>query len=351
MVTVAIPAYNAQRFLPHGLDSVRNQTYNNLEIIIANDGSTDGTGDLCDQLASTDSRIKVLHLPHQGVGATRNALVENATGEYFYFCDVDDYIEPNLIELNIDVMIKNNLDMTIFGFVVENVASGTSDTVVMEDRLMLRAEEFKQFYREKMIRMDYGYGYLHSKFFRTTFLHSLFEKGIRFEHIPMHEDELFLNEAFKYVESACSLSQPLYHYMIYPKGNATSTYRSDDNVYSVKLFMSRISLCNEWIKDDKSMLETFRKQLLTAISYPIFQQQYYSQAHLSLKQQYEEIRHALNIPEVRECTKYCHIPLCDHPGSIFSKLLDWGFYQNQPLLLLLARKLRDCYQKIVKGRH
>ena len=98
LVTIAIPAYNAQRFLPKGLDSVRNQTYQHIEILIADDGSSDSTASICEDLAKKDSRIRVLHLPHQGVGPTRNSLIENAHGDFFYFCDIDEHIDPHLVE-------------------------------------------------------------------------------------------------------------------------------------------------------------------------------------------------------------------------------------------------------------
>lgn len=348
LVTIAIPAYNAQRFLPQGLDSVRNQTYKNIEILIADDGSSDSTAALCDQLATQDTRIRVLHLPHQGVGATRNALLENAKGDFLYFCDIDDYMELNSVEVNLNALVKNNLDVSFFGFIVEYKATGLSDSDVLEEHIMYSNEEFKQFYCNQLMNLSYGCGYLHTKFFRMSFLRPLFENGIRFEPIPMHEDEIFNLNIFKHITRACSLPQTLYHYVIYPKGNTTTTFRSSNTDSSVLLYQHRIKLYNEWIKDNSRILDAYRQQLLVAISYSIIKYEYYSQADMSFAQHYRYISQALNLPEVRECATHCHIPLCDHPNSIFSKLIDRNFYRNRPFLFLLSRNARDLYRKLLK---
>ena len=90
LVTVAIAAYNVERFLQDGIRSVLSQTYKNLEILLVDDGSTDSTPFLCDEIAKQDSRIKVIHKENGGLGSARNVGIDKAKGKYLYFFDVDD---------------------------------------------------------------------------------------------------------------------------------------------------------------------------------------------------------------------------------------------------------------------
>ena len=334
LVTIAIPAYNAQRFLPKGLDSVRNQTYQHIEILIADDGSSDSTASICEDLAKIDSRIRVLHLPHQGVGPTRNSLIENAHGDFFYFCDIDDHIDPHLVEENVNSLEKNNLDVSFFGLTVENHTIGLSDSVSLKSHIMISNDQFKEFYCTELSVSPYGCGHMPTKFFRMSFLRPLYINGIKFEHIPMHEDELFNLAIFKHITHACSLPLTL--------------YRPDDTINSVKLYQQRIKLYSEWIIDNNKVLNAYREQLLIAISYSIMKYEYYSQSDMTFSQNLKTISHALNLPEVRDCVSHCHIQLCDYPNSIFSKLIDHFFYRNRPLLFLLSRNARDIYRKLKK---
>ena len=98
LITVSIPAYNIPEYLPRCVRSVTAQTYRNLEILLVDDGSTDGTGELCDALAKEDSRIRVFHKENGGTSRARNLALEHAAGEYVGFVDSDDYIEPDMYE-------------------------------------------------------------------------------------------------------------------------------------------------------------------------------------------------------------------------------------------------------------
>ena len=98
MISVIVPAYNVKPYLEKCVASLVGQTYKELEIILVNDGSTDGTGVLCDQLALTDKRIKVIHKENGGLSDARNAGIDVAEGEFYSFIDGDDYIEPDTYE-------------------------------------------------------------------------------------------------------------------------------------------------------------------------------------------------------------------------------------------------------------
>ena len=94
LVTVVVPVYNVRPFLETCLDSLLQQTYPYLEILLIDDGSTDGSGDLCDHYARKDSRIQVIHQENGGLGAARNEGIRRAGGEYLSFVDSDDWVSP-----------------------------------------------------------------------------------------------------------------------------------------------------------------------------------------------------------------------------------------------------------------
>ncbi len=98
LITVIVPVYNILEYLPRCVHSVTAQTYTRLEIILVDDGSTDGTGELCDELAKEDARIRVFHKENGGSSSARNLALSKAQGEYVGFVDSDDYIEPDMYE-------------------------------------------------------------------------------------------------------------------------------------------------------------------------------------------------------------------------------------------------------------
>ena len=98
LITVIVPAYNIPEYLPRCIHSITAQTYRNLEILIVDDGSTDGTSELCDRLAAEDSRIRGFHRENGGTSRARNLGLEHASGEYVGFVDSDDFISPDMYE-------------------------------------------------------------------------------------------------------------------------------------------------------------------------------------------------------------------------------------------------------------
>lgn len=106
LVSIIIPVYNVKDFLVDCLDSVINQSYKNLDIILVDDGSTDGSGIICEEYARQDKRIRVIHQVNQGLSAARNSGIEIMRGEYVYFIDSDDYIAKDTIEVLFNTIKK-----------------------------------------------------------------------------------------------------------------------------------------------------------------------------------------------------------------------------------------------------
>ena len=112
LISVIIPIYNVEKFLSFCIDSIVNQTYKNLEIILVDDGSTDNSGKICDEYALKDNRIKVMHKQNGGVSSARNVGLNIAKGKYIGFVDSDDYVENDMFEILHNLIIKNNVDIS-----------------------------------------------------------------------------------------------------------------------------------------------------------------------------------------------------------------------------------------------
>jgi len=115
LISVIIPVFNVDRYLNECLNSVLVQTFNNIEIILVDDGSTDKTGEICDEFAKKDDRIRVLHKENTGVASSRNFGVDLATGDYILFVDGDDVADKQMIEVLFDNLIKFDADISICG--------------------------------------------------------------------------------------------------------------------------------------------------------------------------------------------------------------------------------------------
>ena len=116
LISIIIPAYNIEEFLPRCLDSVIRQTYRNLEIIIVDDGSTDDSYDIAKQYTQKDPRIKLIHQKNQGLSGARNTGITKSTGTYLTFIDSDDEIKPEFTEKLLTALQKNNADISICSF-------------------------------------------------------------------------------------------------------------------------------------------------------------------------------------------------------------------------------------------
>ena len=112
LISVIVPVYNVESYVAECIESIQNQTYMNLEIILVDDGSKDMSGDICDQYAAYDERIKVIHQENGGLSAARNTGIEAANGDYISFVDSDDYIGLTLFEDMLQLLKEYDLDIS-----------------------------------------------------------------------------------------------------------------------------------------------------------------------------------------------------------------------------------------------
>lgn len=132
LVSVVVPVYNAQKYLQSCVDSIINQTYRNLEIILVDDGSTDQSGMICDEYADKDERIRVVHKENGGAADARNAGLQCVKGEYIVFIDSDDFVHARFIELLLAIAKKKEADIVVGDYVLFHEGDSREDKVFYE---------------------------------------------------------------------------------------------------------------------------------------------------------------------------------------------------------------------------
>jgi len=138
LISVIVPVYKVEQYLRRCVDSILAQTYTNIEVILIDDGSPDGCPAICDEYAEKDSRVVVIHQKNAGVSAARNAGLDVAKGDYIGFVDSDDWIEPDMYEVLLNLIINNNADISVITYIDETeectLKVTKSDTVEVINR-------------------------------------------------------------------------------------------------------------------------------------------------------------------------------------------------------------------------
>ena len=111
LITIIVPVYNVEKYIRECIDSLLNQTYKNLEIILVDDGSKDKSGEICENYANADSRVKVIHKENEGLGFARNTGLTVAQGKFVTFIDSDDWLENDALQLLYGALKKENADI------------------------------------------------------------------------------------------------------------------------------------------------------------------------------------------------------------------------------------------------
>ena len=179
LISVIVPIYNVEKYLPQCIESILRQTYTNLEIILVDDGSPDSCPQICDDYAAKDSRIKVIHQANSGVSAARNSGLKIAKGKYIGFIDGDDYIEPDMYEYlyNLITVYEGNI----------SVCTVTDKPTLIKTQKPLAIPSIKAF------TLLYKQSYVCNKLFCARII-----KNIRFTHgitSPLKLLSIELNDA------------------------------------------------------------------------------------------------------------------------------------------------------------
>lgn len=231
-VSVIIPVYNVKSFMERSFRSIMEQTYKSIEIIAVDDGSTDGSGEMCDRLAKLDSRIQVYHKQNGGLSSARNYGLQYVTGELLMFVDSDDWLDPDCISICVKELREQGVDCVLFPYIREFKNKSKPNFILgKENRSINRDEISKRLFGPLGDGVNHPQNIDDLNMACCKIYYSKFANGMQFlpkSFIGPAEDLAFNAELFLRMESFFYISSVFYHYNKTNEHAITATY--DGNI-------------------------------------------------------------------------------------------------------------------------
>lgn len=297
LISIIIPIYNVEKYLARAIESVKNQTYSNLEIILVDDGSPDQCGEICDEYASHDARIKVIHKENGGLSDARNAGLDVMNGEYVMFLDSDDYYAPYMVEELYCAVKQTESEVAFCQYAV--VKKEDNSELETKLRRPVRAEfpkpqEMYVYNKEDVMYYLYDEYHEDATFFivawNKIYLSSLWE-NVRFPKGKIHEDEATTYKIFDAATKVAYVNVPMYGYFEAPKSitrgkfskkrldwlealsdRITYFMEQKEKDYAIPAFRARADgaikfyyMLKEQVKDSKKEQEQLKKYVKEAL--------------------------------------------------------------------------------------
>jgi glycosyltransferase involved in cell wall biosynthesis len=279
IISVIVPVYNVEDYLPKCLDSILKQSFVDFELILVDDGSTDTSGKICDQYAQIDNRIKVIHQKNGGLSNARNAAIDIARGKYYYFIDSDDWVDEQMLFEMYEQAILNDADIVIAGHFIVNLNSTAEGNIkVKKQRILNRIEA------TSLILCD---DEIHSFAWDKLYKRELFEQ-IRYPNGRIFEDTATTYKLFNKANVLVQMNQAYYYYLRRESGICLSPEfskvikRKVDNylafleryefTISNKEYAPIINICQEKVfEHGQQFLHYIVKNKLNKRDYPYFE--------------------------------------------------------------------------------
>lgn len=245
-ISIIVPVYNVKNYLEKCVNSIIKQTYSNLEIFLIDDGSTDGSGTLCNQFSQIDSRIKIIHKNNGGLSSARNVAIDKITGRYVTFVDSDDYVDEEYIEKLYKLIQKYNAQIAVCG--EKRFTLKKNGIVQFQDSPYAKLENDKLMSAEEGIETFLNQYYYDASAWGKLYLSSLFS-NVRYPEGKNYEDIGTTYKLFIKSSNIAFSSKPLYFYMQRPKSIL-------HNLNNVKTLWDGIEMVETQYKD---IVDTYPK--------------------------------------------------------------------------------------------
>lgn len=211
LISVIVTAYNIAPYLERGVNSILNQTYRNLEVILVDDGSTDEGGQICDRLAEKDDRLVIIHKENRGPGDARNVGMDIAKGKFIGFVDGDDWIDADMYERMLGAVLSQEADMAVCRY--RRVYKDHTEDASTDRAVVFEGQEALQYYVEEREEYDIQNA-AWNKLYRREIL-----EGLRFSVGKWYEDVMFSARALSRAATCVYLDSAAYNYIIDREGS------------------------------------------------------------------------------------------------------------------------------------
>jgi len=346
LVSVIIPIYNTAPYLGRCIDSVINQTYANLEIILINDGSTDGSGELCDKYKEKDKRIKVIHRNNRGLSYTRAEGIKTATGKYINFVDSDDFAHPAAIESAVNKMETYKTDLVMWAL-----------NIYMPDGKNIKRPSIWQSGKKENAELQkiIQEGLQGAKNASHNVVICLFKKEIMdFYDIFVPEDvvqgeDLYMWSKYLIHSKSAYIIKDGYYYNYYYNTESMSKKPSDLFVKQCLIFINRMIQMLGESKNNEIYLKSFSTYIIHIISYLTFMLA--KNKTETLKTKARCLAEFVKNTEVQDCLKNANYKVMVFHKSFITYIASKRYYKTAILLMQIMHAAQNVKTRLLRGRN
>lgn len=257
LISVVVPVYNVERYLSRCLDSLIHQTYENIEVLLVDDGSIDSSGKIADEYAKEDSRVRVFHISNSGVSGARNFALDNMTGEYVTFVDSDDWLETDWIENAFYSLKKANVMLYIGGYVKSY--SDSEDRIThqyLPRSILTRYECMREMYTKSIDKTSFAWEVCGKLF------HKKLWENVRFDtNISVQEDGLAFWHVLQLVADV--LYVPVYNYHYFDRDDSAVNTVKAKNIYD-DFYVNKILYNDSVLLEDYVLRDALKARFLNS---------------------------------------------------------------------------------------
>lgn len=345
-VSVIVPVYNAENYLSNCINTIINQTYENIEIILVNDGSKDDSLNICNEFAEKDDRIIVLNIENSGVSFARNLGLESASGNYITFVDSDDWIELNMVEFAVEKSKKNNADIIMWSYfknyshnekALPLIPGGDQSFTIDKDKLYLKA--IYQFYGEKGFNDTVAAGITWCKLYKVDLLKS---NNIKFQkELTRAQDAVFNIEAFKKAKLIEFYDENLYHYRINNSSISSGSKFIQNTEKPFNSLLKEMMVFSDQFVDNAKFYEAINARSIQVLLWHLDHKYFHEEFKVNLFKRKKEIKKLIDSEPYKSALQNVNKDLLPKKERTVAKF----FKHNLVISFYLMYKLHQLYLK------
>lgn len=329
MVSIIMPVYNVEKYIEKSIQSVLIQTVKSFELLIINDGSKDESIKIAENF--NDKRIKIFHKQNGGLSDARNYGIERARGEYIYFIDSDDWIEPNLLEVCLKKITEYNSNFLVFGYLLDKESTeGKLLSSIVKKNVEI---EYKK--EKRNLKVDSNtlnlLGYAWNKFYKTAFLKAnkiKFEKGV-----SLVEDILFNTQVYTLSNRIIFIDNSLYHYIDRPSTSLIKTFHKNSFELNLKKGKAVFNFLESWNASNNEKDRVMSDLILNGVRYCI-NNLFSFKNSLNEKEKLKYLKMMVNNIEVQKYVSFYQ------PDSLSSRVIKKMIERKSSFLLYCMCKIK-----------
>ena len=247
-ISIIVPAYNVEKYIEKCLNSILNQTYKNIEVIVVNDGSTDNTLNILEEVSKTDNRVILINQKNSGVSSARNNALEKVNSDFIMFVGSDDWIDENTCEIAINEATNENADIVMFGYIREYGKKSISKATFEDDKIVFEKQDImNKLHRKIFGPVDEELKYpeklnavttIWGKLYKTNLIKNI--KFVSLKETGLCEDGYFNIDAFKNCNKAIFIKKYFYHYRKVISGGSLTQKNESDIFEKEKRFYNKL---------------------------------------------------------------------------------------------------------------